>query len=78
MSRQSSEASMTHPAYSFTIRPLSSAEGGGYLIEYPDLPGCISDGETIAEAMANGAEARLDWITAMRDAGRAVPLPSAG
>lgn len=69
---------MTDPEYRFTIRPLSSAEGRGYLIEYPDLPGCMSDGETIAEAMANGAEARLDWITAMRDAGRAVPLPSAG
>ena len=31
----------------FTVRPLS--EGGGYLIEFPDLPGCMSDGETIEE-----------------------------
>ena len=41
--------------YRFTIRPLSTEEGSGYLIEFPDLPGCMSDGETIGEAIANGA-----------------------
>ena len=35
--------------YPFIIRPLSKEDGGGYLIEFPDLPGCISDGETIEE-----------------------------
>lgn len=33
--------------YPFTIRHLSKEDGGGYLIEFPDLPGCMSDGETI-------------------------------
>ena len=36
--------------YQFTVRPLSKAEGGGYLVEYQDMPGCMSDGETIEEA----------------------------
>jgi antitoxin HicB len=40
--------------YPFNIRQLSNEEGGGYLIEFPDLPGCMSDGETIDEAIANG------------------------
>jgi len=31
-------------SYPFTIRPLSEEDGGGFAIEYPDLPGCISDG----------------------------------
>jgi predicted RNase H-like HicB family nuclease len=52
--------------YSFTIRPLTPAEGGGYLIEFPDLPGCMSDGETVAEAVVNGMDAKADWIAAMR------------
>jgi antitoxin HicB len=30
--------------YQFTVRPLSEEEGGGYLVEYPDIPGCMSDG----------------------------------
>ena len=35
--------------YPLTIRRLSKAEGGGWLVEFPDLPGCIADGETIEE-----------------------------
>lgn len=62
--------------YPFSIRPLAADEGGGYLIEYPDLPGCISDGETPVEAMRNGEDAKRAWIAAMRQAGRAVPPPS--
>ena len=62
--------------YPFTIRPLSEAEGGGYLIEFPDLPGCMSDGETIEEAIANGEDAKRCWLEAMRDAGRPIPTAS--
>lgn len=62
--------------YPFTIRPLSEEDGGGYLIEFPDLPGCMSDGETIEEAVANGADAMSGWIEAMRAAGREIPPPS--
>jgi antitoxin HicB len=67
---------MSETEYRFTIRPLTAEEGGGYLIEFPDLPGCMSDGETIEEALANGAEAKRDWIAAMREAGRPVPPPT--
>jgi antitoxin HicB len=41
----------------FQIRPLIEEEGGGYPIEFPDLPGCLSDGATIEAAIANGADA---------------------
>jgi antitoxin HicB len=37
--------------YPFRVRPLTDEEGGGYLIAFPDLPGCLSDGETIEEAI---------------------------
>jgi len=64
--------------YRFTVRPLTADEGGGYLIEFPDLPGCMSDGETIEEAIANGSDAKRGWIAAMREAGRSVPPPTSG
>jgi predicted RNase H-like HicB family nuclease len=48
--------------YRFTIRPLAEDEGGGYLIEFPDLPGCMSDGATIKEAITNGMDAMRGWI----------------
>jgi predicted RNase H-like HicB family nuclease len=67
-----------HPfeAYTHVISPLSSEEGGGFLISFPDLPGCISDGETIEEAIHNGRDAFLAWISAQADMGRVIPRPS--
>lgn len=62
-------------AYRFTVRPLSKQEGGGYLVEYPDIPGCMSDGETIEEAIANGREALRDCIDVFRESGRKIPKP---
>ena len=62
-------------AYQFTVRPLSKEEGGGYLVEYPDIPGCMSDGETIAEAIANGREALRDCVAVFQESGRKVPKP---
>ena len=41
--------------YPFEIRPLSATEGGGYLISYPDFSECVSDGESVEEAIRNGA-----------------------
>ena len=39
--------------YPFEVRPLTIEEGGGYFISYPDFDMCVSDGETIEEAIAN-------------------------
>jgi antitoxin HicB len=68
---------MSSTVYPFAIRPLRKVDGGRYLIEFPDLPGCMSDGETIEEAIANGEDAKRCWIAAMKEAGRPIPLPSA-
>ena len=62
--------------YQFTVRPLSAEEGGGYLVEYPDIPGCMSDGETIAEAITNGREALRDCLEVFRESGRKAVKPS--
>ena len=62
--------------YQFTVRPLSKDEGGGYLVEYPDLPGCMSDGETIEEAITNGREALRDCVEVFEESGRKLPKPS--
>ena len=62
--------------YQFTVRPLSKDEGGGYLVEYPDIPGCMSDGETIEEAIENGREALRDCIDVFRESSRKLPKPT--
>ena len=62
--------------YRFTVRPLSADEGGGYLVEYPAIPGCMSDGETIKDAIANGRGALRDCLEVFRESGRKLVKPS--
>ena len=71
----STRANRSLDAYQFTVRPLSKDEGGGYLVEYTDIPGCMSDGETIEEAIANGREALRDCLEVLRESGRKPPKP---
>ena len=66
---------MNELGYPFHISILPDEEGGGYLIEFPDLPGCISDGETINEAIANGADAISCWIETAKQYGDEIPQP---
>jgi antitoxin HicB len=62
-------------AYPFQIRPLSKDDGGGFLIEYPDVPGCMSDGESPEEAIENGRDALRSCLRTMREFGDPIPLP---
>lgn len=62
--------------YRVVIEPLSQEDGGGYFATVPDLPGCMSDGETPEEAVANVQDAILCWIEAATELGREVPLPT--
>jgi predicted RNase H-like HicB family nuclease len=67
-----------HPfeAYTHIISPLPADEGGGYLLTIPDLPGCLSDGETEAEAVENGRDAFMATVAALSDIGREIPAPA--
>src|SRR5438128_10350456 len=69
------EQAMSETEYRLTMRPLTEDDGGGYLIEFPDLPGCMSDGETIEEAIKNGRDAMACWMSAVKEAGRTIPKP---
>lgn len=64
--------------YPFEIRPLNAEEGGGYLIAFPDFAECLSDGETVEEALANGREALKQTIAALKAAKLPVPAPNGG
>jgi antitoxin HicB len=63
------------PEYPFTMRHLSKEEGGGYLIEFPDLPGCMSDGDTLEDTIKNGRDAVKSWLHAAKAIGRSIPIP---
>jgi len=61
--------------YSFEIQPLTEDEGGGFLITFPYLPACMSDGETIAAAIANGRDALKCWMATHTEGNRPIPAP---
>lgn len=67
---------MSHSTYPLTVEPLSEADGGGYLVSFPDLPGCHGDGETIEAAIADGIAALEDCLAVLRLEGRPIPAPS--
>lgn len=62
--------------YPVIVQPLSEDDGGGYAAIVPDLPGCMSDGETPEEAVVNVRDAIIAWMEAAEDVGHAVPPPS--
>ena len=64
--------------YPFEVRPLSSEEGSGYLISFPDFADCISDGETVDEAIENGRDALKATIAALKSKKFTVPAPNSG
>ncbi len=46
---------------------IEQDETGYYCAEVPDLPGCVSQGKTIAEAKENIKEAIAGWLAVMND-----------
>ena len=67
---------MPHPDYPVLIEPLSADDGGGYLATVPDLPGCMSDGETREMAARNVGDAIDAWIEEAIAIGRTIPAPT--
>ncbi|WP_425228954.1 type II toxin-antitoxin system HicB family antitoxin [Sphingomonas sp.] len=66
---------MSPQQYEVDIRPLSVADGGGFIATVPELPGCFSDGETPEEALRNAYDAIGCWMEAAEEMGRPVPEP---
>jgi len=52
-----------------------SREDEAYIVEVPELPGCMADGRTYQEAVANAEVVIGEWIETARDLGRPVPQP---
>ena len=65
--------------YPFEVRPLSTEEGGGgYLISFPDFAECISEGESVDEAIENGRDALKATVAALKAKKMSVPAPNSG
>ncbi|XGV99533.1 MAG: type II toxin-antitoxin system HicB family antitoxin [Leptolyngbya sp. BL-A-14] len=74
--KQANRESLEHYlklCYPITVYPEPE---GGYVAVIKDLPGCITQGETPDEIIANIEEARQLWIETVYEHGDNIPLPS--
>lgn len=51
-------------------------KAGGYVVTFPDLPGCVTQGDTFAAAFAMAQEALEGFLDVLRQDGDTIPAPS--
>jgi predicted RNase H-like HicB family nuclease len=52
-----------------------SQDDDGFVVEVPELPGCMSDGKTYQEAVSNAEIVIAEWIETAKALGRTIPEP---
>jgi predicted RNase H-like HicB family nuclease len=52
-----------------------SQEDDAFIVEVPELPGCMADGRTYQEAVANAELVISEWIETAKELGRPIPSP---
>jgi len=52
-----------------------SEEDNAYIVEVPELPGCMADGQTYQEAITNAEAVIQDWLQTAQELGRSIPVP---
>jgi predicted RNase H-like HicB family nuclease len=52
-----------------------SSEDEAFIVEVPELPGCMADGRTYQEAVKNAELIINEWIETAKELGRSIPQP---
>lgn len=63
---------LTYPACFYSCEEKK----GGFTVEVPDLPGCVSEGDTLAEAILMGTDAASGWVLDELEDGKPAPKAS--
>lgn len=53
----------------YRMEIYEDAEEGGYVVSFPDLPGCLTCGETMEEALAMAEDAKRTWFSSALESG---------
>jgi predicted RNase H-like HicB family nuclease len=64
---------LTYPAIFY---PWEEDNSSGFTVEVPDLPGCVSEGATLAEAIIMGTDAASGWVLTELEDGKQAPKAS--
>ncbi len=61
--------------YPAVFKPFSD-KSGGYVVEFPDLPGCVTEGKDLEQAIEMGIDAASGWILGELEDGEKIPQAS--
>ena len=61
--------------YKYELIVFWSNEDERFVVEVPELPGCMADGMTYAEAVQNAQQIISEWIETAESLGRQIPQP---
>ena len=59
----------------YRMQIVEDKEEGGFVVSYPELPGCITCGETMESAIANAQDAKKAWVQAALEEGIEIHEP---
>ena len=59
----------------YRMELVEDPDEGGFVVSYPDLPGCITCGETVERAIANAQDAKKAWLEAALEDGIEIHEP---
>ncbi len=62
--------------YPAVFTPFDDQDGKGFVVEVPDLPGCVTQGDNLIEAIEMGIDAASGWILVEVEEGNQFPAAS--
>ena len=57
---------------------FEAAKEGGYVVYFPALPGCLTQGNTFEKAQENAQEIATGYLKALRKEGEEIPMETYG
>ena len=62
-------------ALPYKMELIPDPDEGGFVVSFPELPGCVTTGETAEQAIANARDAKVAWLTAALEVHIVIPEP---
>ena len=62
-------------ALPYKMELIPDPDEGGFVVSFPELPGCVTTGETTEQAIANARDAKIAWLTAALEDHIVIPEP---
>ena len=63
-------------ALPYPLEIIPDSDEGGFVGSYPDLPGCLTCGETMEDVVRNAEDAKRAWLTAALEEGLVIHEPN--